>query len=54
VPGFWVFSVWRFPQLGKTYNQLSPQEKEALDDHWTRLRQLVLDFFKGYSGTSAV
>jgi XTP/dITP diphosphohydrolase len=47
VPGFWVFSVWQFPQLGKTYNQLSPQEKEALDDHWTRLRQLVQDFFKG-------
>jgi XTP/dITP diphosphohydrolase len=46
VPGFWVFSVWRFPHLGKTYNQLSSQEKEALDDHWTRLRQLVQDFFK--------
>jgi XTP/dITP diphosphohydrolase len=46
VPGFWVFSVWQFLQLGKTYNQLSPQEKEALDDHWTRLRQLVQDFFK--------
>ena len=47
VPGFWVFSVWQFPQLGKTYNQLSPSEKEALDDHWTHLRQLVQDFFKG-------
>jgi inosine/xanthosine triphosphate pyrophosphatase family protein len=53
-PGFWVFSVWQFPQLGKTYNQLSPQEKEALaDDHWTRLRQLVQDFFKGYLATTA-
>jgi XTP/dITP diphosphohydrolase len=47
VPGFWVFSVWQFPQLGKTYNQLSPTEKEALDDHWTHLRHLVQDFFKG-------
>jgi XTP/dITP diphosphohydrolase len=47
VPGFWVFSVWQFPQLRKTYNQLSPSEKEALDDHWTHLRQLVQDFFKG-------
>jgi XTP/dITP diphosphohydrolase len=46
VPGFWVFSLWYFPQFGKTYNQLSPQEKEHLDDHWTRLKELVQAFFK--------
>ena len=45
-PGFWVFSVWYFPQFGKTYNQLSDSEKESLDDHWTRLKELVQDYFK--------
>jgi XTP/dITP diphosphohydrolase len=45
VPGFWVFSLWYFPQLGKTYNQLSPSEKDSLGDHWTRLRALVHEFF---------
>jgi hypothetical protein len=46
VPGFWVFSVWYFPQLGKTYNQLSPEELASLDDHWTQLRELVQHFFR--------
>jgi inosine/xanthosine triphosphate pyrophosphatase family protein len=46
VPGFWVFSVWYFPQFGKSYNQLTPQELESLDDHWTRLRHLVQEFFQ--------
>jgi len=44
--GFWVFSVWYFPQIGKFYNQLSHQEKDSLDDHWTRLKDQVQDFFK--------
>jgi inosine/xanthosine triphosphate pyrophosphatase family protein len=43
--GFWAFSVWFFPQFGKTYNQLSPEEREALPDHWVRLRVLVRHFF---------
>lgn len=46
VPGFWVFSLWYFPAYGKTYNELTAQEKAALDDHWTRLKELVQDFFK--------
>ena len=46
VAGFWVFSLWYFPQFGKTYNELIPQEKAALDDHWTRLKELVQQFFK--------
>ena len=46
VPGFWAFSVWYFPQFGKTYPELSPGERESLDDHWTRLRQLVQRYFR--------
>jgi len=47
-PGFWAFSVWYFPQFGKTYPQLLPEERDSLDDHWTRLRQLVQRFFRSH------
>ncbi len=43
--GFWVFSLWRFPRFGKIYHDLTAEEKEALDDHWTRLRELVRRWF---------
>jgi len=46
VPGYWAFSLWYFPQYGKTYNELSLKEKESLGDHWGRLRGLVQGFFK--------
>ena len=46
--GFWVFSVWEFPQFGKRYNQLSPAQLEALDDHWVNLRGLVQRYFRSY------
>ena len=48
IPGFWAFSVWYFPRFGKTYTQLSRQEREMLNDHWTRLRQLVQRFFRSH------
>lgn len=48
VPGFWAFTVWYFPHLGKTYNQLTSEERDALGDHWSRLRGLVGEFFRGY------
>ena len=46
VPEFWAFTLWNFPQHGKTYNELTPQELESLNDHWTRLGQLVRRFFR--------
>ena len=51
--GFWAFSVWYFPHLGKTYNQLSLAEREALDDHWVSLRRLVQSFFLRLLGPGA-
>jgi inosine/xanthosine triphosphate pyrophosphatase family protein len=48
VPGFWAFSAWYFPQAGKAYNQLSPEEREDLEDHWIKLRRLAQRFFRGY------
>lgn len=47
VPGFWVFPVWYFPDLGKTYNELNERELVQLDDHWSQLRTLVQRFFHG-------
>ena len=47
-PGFWAFSVWYFPRFEKTYPQLTPEERESLDDHWTRLRQLVQRYFRSH------
>ena len=47
-PGFWVFSLWYFPQFGKIYNQLSPHQRVLLDDHWSRLRRLVRRFFDAH------
>ncbi|MCH7606378.1 MAG: hypothetical protein IH962_04415 [Chloroflexi bacterium] len=48
VPGFWAFSLWYFPQFGKTYNRLSDQQRRSLDDHWSQLRELVQNFFRGH------
>ena len=51
--GFWVFSLWRFPRFGKIYHDLTAEEKELLDDHWTRLRELVQGWFgRGCSGAA--
>ena len=44
LPEFWVFSVWRFPQFGATYSQLTDAQRESIDDHWGRLRRLVRRF----------
>jgi XTP/dITP diphosphohydrolase len=46
VPGFWVFSIWYFPELGKTYNALDEHELERLNDHWSQLKSLVRQFFQ--------
>ena len=46
VSEFWAFTVWYFPSYGKSYNDLTPQELLSLNDHWTRLGQLVRRFFR--------
>jgi inosine/xanthosine triphosphate pyrophosphatase family protein len=48
IPGFWVFSLWHFPQFGKYYNELTPLERDEMDDHWTRLRRLVQRYFRSH------
>ncbi len=46
VPEFWAFTIWNFPQHERTYHELTPEELESLNDHWTRLGQLVRRFFQ--------
>ena len=46
LPEFWVFSVWRFPQYGAVYSQLTTEQKQSIDDHWARLRGLVRRYFR--------
>ncbi len=41
IPGFWVASLWHFPQLGKAYTELSSKELERIGDPWVRLREQV-------------
>ena len=53
IPGFWVFSVWYFPHLGKTYNELNHEELEQLNDHWSQLKTLVRPFFQETMGNRA-
>jgi XTP/dITP diphosphohydrolase len=38
-PGFWVYSLWMFPHLGKRYVDLTPQELESVDGTWMALRE---------------
>lgn len=50
VPGFWAFSVWQIPALGKRYSELTDAELAQVEDHWTQLKDLVQSFL----GESAV
>ena len=44
VPGFWAFSLWEIPSLGKRYSELSERELASVDDHWTQLKLLLQAF----------
>ena len=43
--GFWVGAVWRFPELGKVYAELSEEELRRVGDHWARLKEQVQEYF---------
>ena len=50
--GFWVGSVWYFPEFGKYYPELSLQELERFGDHWINLhRQIVKALRDGFDIT---
>lgn len=48
--GFWVFPLWYFPELGRTYDRLTEAERAGLGDHWQTLRGLVREFMTSRPG----
>lgn len=44
IQGFWVFTLWWFPKLGKRYVDLTSLELAQVEDHWTGLRGDVREF----------
>lgn len=40
-PGFWIESVWRYPELGKVHAELTPEELARVQTWWDRLRAQV-------------
>jgi len=43
---FWVWDIFFFPELGKTWAQLSPEERQQVDLTWTRLRATIVATFR--------
>jgi inosine/xanthosine triphosphate pyrophosphatase family protein len=41
---FWVWDVFLFPELGKTWSTLTAEERQRVDVTWTRLRADVQHF----------
>ena len=44
IPGFWVYSLFYFPRLRKTYGELDEKERKAVGDPWTQIKPLVQSF----------
>jgi inosine/xanthosine triphosphate pyrophosphatase family protein len=45
---FWVWDIFLFPSLGKTWAALTASERDLVDLTWTRLRERVQAFFAAY------
>lgn len=45
MPGFWVYSLWHFPSLGKRYVDLTPEELAREDLTWGILKSQVQVWF---------
>lgn len=46
IPGFWVASLFYYPQFGKCYPELSPEELAQVDTSWRRLKEKVQAWFR--------
>lgn len=44
---FWVWDIFEFPALGKSWARLTPAEREQVDHTWLALRRRVQAFFAG-------
>jgi inosine/xanthosine triphosphate pyrophosphatase family protein len=43
---FWVWDIFSFPALGKTWAELDEAERAQVDLTWVRLKQRVADYFR--------
>lgn len=46
IPGFWVYSLWHYPKLGRRYVDLSQEELDRADLTWSRLKEQVQAYFR--------
>ena len=54
IDGFWLASLWFFPEIGKAYTELSPQELDLIGDPWLRLKAGIQTWLRdgGYEALS--
>jgi len=41
IPGFWMSSLWYFPEIGKFYSECSLEELGRVEDTWTKLQAAI-------------
>lgn len=46
IPGFWVYSLWYYPQFRKRYCELTSSELESVDLTWRRIKERVQSHFR--------
>ncbi|MCY4576105.1 MAG: hypothetical protein OXC55_05860 [Chloroflexi bacterium] len=47
IEGFWLASLWHFPDLGKTYTELTTAELHAIGDPWLNLKSQIQTWLSG-------
>jgi inosine/xanthosine triphosphate pyrophosphatase family protein len=45
---FWVWDIFAFPELEKTWSEVSREERAVVDRAWTALKQHVQEFFQAH------
>ena len=52
IEGFWLASLWFFPEMGKTYTELTSDELHAIGDPWLNLKSQIRAWLShgGYEG----
>ncbi len=51
--GFWLPAVIYLPHLGKTFAEVTAEERETLDDPWNALRPLAQEWISSYLAPSS-
>lgn len=56
IEGFWLASLWFFPEMGKTYTELTEDKLAQVGDPWLRLKSQVQMWLGsgGYEGLRAL